>query len=184
MEKPAPGEIEEDQIVPAKEWAEQYGFTEEAVISRIQSGILEGFQRGSDWFVIEQATEVEKGRPSDGKDDVRGTNSVDQGWKGILRGVPLWEIEWSIYIFFGAGILFLPFINWEADATFMGMCLAVGMGFVSLVAYNLKTGKTYWYTEHKRENHPFLFLVVRFCERFWCVCDDPILFRGALHVGK
>ena len=46
-----PDEVELENPIPAAEYARRYGFTEQAVISRIRKGILKGSHRGGLWYV-------------------------------------------------------------------------------------------------------------------------------------
>ena len=155
-------EIDDEGVVPVKEWGELYGFPEEAIISRIQSGILDGFEHDSEWYVRKSSASVQNDQNEDSsaRDSPGQTINLEgREQEGYFEKIPLWEIEWSIYVFFGAGMLFLPFIDFEANTVTASrwMCFAGGLGFVSLVAYNLKADKTYWPSEYKRENHPFLY---------------------------
>ena len=162
MESKTPEDIDNEWVVPAKEWGELYGFPEEAIISRIQSGILDGFEHNSEWYVRKSSASVQSDQKEDSsvrESPGQSINLEGQDREGYFEKIPLWEIEWSIYVFFGIGMLFLPFIDYRADTVTASkwMSFASGMGFVSLVAYNLKADKTYWPSEYKRKNHPFLY---------------------------
>lgn len=50
-----PGTHHSHTTVPASVWARRWGFTEEAVVSRIRAGILDGRQDGEEWVVVDHA---------------------------------------------------------------------------------------------------------------------------------
>ena len=70
--------------VPAEEWAARYGFTTDAIISRIRTGILDGRKDAAGWVVIDyEATRQEhfknakSERSGRQRDDVRRQERFD-----------------------------------------------------------------------------------------------------------
>lgn len=80
----ASNQDEEAAAVPASEWGHQYGFTEEAVISRIEKGIIEGFRQGAEWYVVVRDDVNEQEQEEDGQgvkevEDESGSESEGNG---------------------------------------------------------------------------------------------------------